>query len=52
MYTFLVKTGIISLEKLIEIMAINPRKRFDIKDSGYTVWDLDKKFVVNPNEFL
>lgn len=52
MYTFLVKTGIISLEKLIEIMAINPRKRFDIKDSGYTVWDLDKKFVVNPKEFL
>ena len=52
MYTFLVKTGIISLEKLIEIMAINPRKRFGISDSGYTVWDLDKKFVVNPKEFL
>jgi dihydroorotase len=52
MYTYLVKTGIISLEKLIEIMAINPRNRFGIKDSGYTVWDLDKKFTVNPNEFL
>jgi dihydroorotase len=52
MYTHLVKTGIISLEKLIEIMAINPRNRFGIKDSGYTVWDLDKKFTVNPNEFL
>ncbi len=52
MYTYLVKTGIISLEKLIEIMAINPRSRFGIKDSGYTVWDLDKKFVVDPNEFL
>jgi dihydroorotase len=52
MYTFLVKTGIISLEKLIEIMAINPRNRFGIKDSGYTVWDLDKKFVVDPKEFL
>ena len=52
MYTYLVKTGIISLEKLIEIMAINPRKRFGIKDSGYTVWDLDKKFTVNPQEFL
>ena len=52
MYTYLVKTGIISLEKLIEIMAINPRKRFGIKDSGYTVWDLDKQFTVNPQEFL
>ena len=52
MYTYLVKTGIITLEKLIEIMAINPRKRFGIKDSGYTVWDLDKKFTVDPNDFL
>ncbi len=52
MYTFLVKTGIITLEKLIEIMAINPRKRFGIKESGYTVWDLDKEFTVDPFEFL
>ncbi len=52
MYTFLVKTGIITLEKLIEVMAINPRERFGIKQSGYTVWDLDKKFTVNTDEFL
>ncbi len=52
MYTYLVKTGIITLEKLIEIMAINPRNRFGIKESGYTVWDLDKKFTVNPDDFL
>ena len=52
MYTFLVKTGIISLEKLIEIMAINPRKRFNIAPSGFTVWDLESKYTVNTNEFL
>ncbi len=52
MYTYLVKTGIITLEKLIEIMAINPRKRFSIKENGYTIWDLDKKFTVNTDEFL
>ncbi len=52
MYTHLVKTGIITLEKLIEIMAINPRKRFNISESGYTVWDLDKKYTVNTDEFL
>ena len=52
MYTHLVKTGIITLEKLIEIMAITPRERFCIKQSGYTVWDLDKKFTVDTNEFL
>ncbi len=52
MYTHFVKTGIITLEKLVELMAENPRKRFGIVDSGYTVWDLDKKFKVNPKEFL
>ncbi len=52
MYTYLVKTGIITLEKLIEIMAITPRERFSIPLGGYTVWDLDKKFTVNPDEFL
>ena len=53
MYTKLVKTGIITLERLIELMAINPRKRFDIPfDGGFTVWDLNTEFTVNPDEFL
>ena len=52
MYTFLVKTGIITLEKLIEIMAINPRKRFDILPNGFTVWNLDEEFTVNTDDFL
>ncbi len=52
MYTHLVKTGIITLEKLIELMSVNPRRRFEIRDSGFTVWDLDKKIKVNPCDFL
>lgn len=52
MYTHLVKTGIITLEKLVELMATNPRRRFGISDSGYTVWDLDKKVNVSPKDFL
>ncbi len=52
-YTHLVKTGIITLEKLIELMAINPRKRFNIPlGNDFTVWDLSKKYKVNSNEFL
>ncbi len=52
MYTHLVKTGIITLEKLIKLMAINPRKRFDIPlGEDYSVWNLDEEFTVNPNEF-
>ena len=53
MYTHFVKTGIITLEKLIEIMAINPRKRFDIPfGEDYCIWDLNKEITVNPDEFL
>lgn len=53
LYTKLVKEGIISLEKLIELLAVNPRKRFGIPfGNDYTVWNLDEKIKVNPNEFL
>ena len=53
MYTHFVKTGEISLEKLIELMSINPRKRFSIPfDGSFTVWDLEKEYTVNPEEFL
>lgn len=53
MYTKLVKTGVISLEKLIELMAINPRKRFGIPmGNDCTVWDLEACFKVNPEEFV
>ena len=53
LYTHLVKTGVITLEKLIELMAINPRKRFNIPlGDDFTVWDLNEKYKVNSNEFL
>ncbi|MBR5472376.1 MAG: dihydroorotase [Clostridia bacterium] len=54
MYTYFVKTNIITLEKLIELISLNPKKRFNIPQSNddYTVWCLDKKFVVNPDDFL
>ena len=52
MYTHFVKTGMITMEKLVELMATNPRKRFGIEDNGYTVFDLGAKYTVNPDEFL
>ncbi len=53
MYTHLVKTGIISLEKLIELMAINPRKRFEIPfDGGFSIWEMDREYTVEPEKFL
>ena len=52
MYTEFVKTGKMTLERLVELMCINPRKRFGItSDSGYTVWSVEKEYAVNPEEF-
>ena len=53
LYTKLVKTGVITLQKLVELMAINPRKRFGIPmGNDLSVWDLSKEFTVDPEEFL
>ena len=59
LYTKLVKTGIITLDRLIELMSKKPSQRFgfDIslevgKKANITVFDLDKKFTVNPDDFL
>ena len=53
MYTHFVKTGIITMERLLELMCYNPRKRFGIEDEGsYTVFDLDCEYKINPEEFL
>ena len=53
MYTYFVKTGIIGVDKLINLMSVNPRKRFNIPLGGsFTVWDLNKEYKIDPNEFL
>ena len=54
LYTKLVKPGIITLDRLIELLAINPRKRFNIpyKNNDYTIWNLDEEFTVDPDDFL
>ena len=53
MYTHLVKTEIITMQRLIELMCINPRQRFNIPlGEDFSVWDLSVKSKVNPNEFL
>ena len=54
LYTGLVRTGILSLEQLIEKMALAPRERFGIplKDGDRTEWDLEAKYRIDPEEFL
>ena len=53
LYTNLVKTGILTMERLCELMSVAPRKRFNIKsDAGFTVFKLDEKYKINPEDFL
>ncbi len=53
LYTMLVKPGILTEERLVELLAIRPRERFGIGyDEAVTVWDLEEPFVVDPREFL
>ncbi len=53
MYTHLVKPGIITLENLIDLLSTNPRRRFGLPaGNDFTVWNLSKEFVVDPEQFL
>jgi len=53
LYTQLVKKGIITLERLIDLMSTNPRKRFQIPTHGsFCVWDLNAEYTINPEQFL
>ena len=53
LYTYLVKKGAISLEKLVELLHYNPIKRFNIPESeDFTIFDLNSKYTVDPEDFL
>ena len=53
MYTHLVKKNILTLDRLIDLMAIAPRRRFGIPlGTDFSVWDLHEEWTVHPEEFL
>ncbi|MBP3379176.1 MAG: dihydroorotase [Clostridia bacterium] len=53
MYTKLVKTGVITMERLIELLVINPRERFGIPmTNDFTVWDLNEEITVDSDDFI
>jgi dihydroorotase len=60
LYTKLVKTGVITLEKLINLMSVKPREIFSlgsgqIKEgeiADLALLDLDADWTVNPDEFV
>ena len=52
LYTGLVKTGVITLDRLLELICVNPRKRFNIPNNGFSVWDLNSEYEIDPKEFI
>ncbi len=54
LYTSLCKSGIITLDRLEELLATAPRKRFGIplSDGDVALFALDEEFVVNPDDFI
>ena len=53
LYTGLVRKGILSLERLAELMTLAPRRRFGlpVRDNDYCVWNLAAEYEIDPAEF-
>lgn len=58
LYTGLVRTGVIPLERLVALMCDNPRRIFGLEGglhpgdaADFTVLDLDEEYTVDPGEF-
>lgn len=53
LYTGLVRPGVMTLERLVEMMAIAPRKRFGLPmGDDYVVMDLENPYVLDSSRFL
>ena len=53
LYTYLVHTGVLSPEALVDKLVWNPRKRFGIPmGNDFSVWDLNAQYTIDPADFL
>ena len=53
MNTYMVRTGIITLERLVDLLVYNPRERFGIPiGDSLSVWNLDEQFKVESEKFI
>lgn len=53
LYTYLVKPGILTMDRLIEVLVDNPRKRFGIAlGCDFSIWDLEDSYTIDPAQFL
>ena len=53
LYTDLVRSGVITLDLLTELLSLRPRALFGIDaDPGFAVFKLDEEYEIDPDEFL
>ena len=54
MYTHFVKTGKLTVERLEELMAVNPRKRFGIPmdKAGFTVFEISEEYELRTEDLI
>ena len=53
LYSGLVREGILSLQRLADLIVFNPRRRFHIPlGNDFSLWDLEQEYRIDPSEFL
>lgn len=52
LWTYLVQAGHVSLETVLKALTINPARRFGLPLDGYSVWDLNEGYTIDPQDFL
>ena len=53
LYTFLVRPGLLPMDRLLAALVTNPRNRFGIPmGNDFSVWDLNAQYQIDPGDFL
>jgi len=51
-YTYLVKTGLVPMETVLKALTVNPCSRFGLPIEGFSIWDLNEQYAVDPADFV
>lgn len=56
LYTALIRTGLLSMEQLIQLMSTAPRRRFGLPSAeaamDYALWEVGEEYTLDPQHFL
>ena len=53
LYTYLVRPGLLPMDRLLAALVTNPRNRFGIPmGNDFSVWDLNAQYQIDPGDFL